>query len=125
MKLTTRVLAPLAIAASLALSVAACSPAASGQQITISSETVIIDVRTAGEFAAGHLEGAINLDVQSSTFDSLAAQLPADGEYVVYCRSGNRSATAIARLEALGFSTLTNAGGIDAAAASTGLEVVR
>lgn len=121
----TRTIAVLALAASVTLGVAACTPAPITEAVSISADTVIIDVRTPEEFAGGHLEGAINLDVQSASFDALASQLPTDGEYVVYCRSGNRSATAIARLEALGFTTLTNAGGIDAAAASTGLEVVR
>ncbi len=124
MKLT-RTIAALALAASVALGIAACTPADPAQQITVSSETVVIDVRTPEEFAGGHLNGAINLDVQSASFDALASQLPPDGGYIVYCRSGNRAATAIARLEALGFTALTNAGGIDAAATSTGLEVVR
>jgi rhodanese-related sulfurtransferase len=120
-----RAITALAMAASLALGVAACSTADAAQQVTISSETVVIDVRTPEEFAGGHLEGALNLDVQSASFDALASRLPADGVYVVYCRSGSRAAAAVARLEALGFTALTNAGGIDAAAASTGLAVVR
>ncbi|MFM1797126.1 MAG: hypothetical protein RL733_907 [Actinomycetota bacterium] len=34
---------------------------------------VIFDVRTPEEFAAGHLQGAVNLDVSASTFDSQIA----------------------------------------------------
>ncbi len=118
-----RLIATLAVATSVTLGIAACAPTA--EPISISSETIVLDVRTPDEFASGHLEGAINLDVQSADFDSLAAQLPLDAEYVVYCRSGNRSAAAIQRLEAMGFTTLTDAGGIEAAAASTGLAIVR
>lgn len=125
MRVIPRVLAPLALAVGLAVSVTACTAAPAAQQIVISAETVVIDVRTPAEFAAGHLDGAINLDVQSPSFDALAAQLPHDGDYVVYCRSGNRSAAAIDRLEALGFTSLTDAGGLDAAAASTNLALVR
>lgn len=125
MKLT-RTITALALAASVALGVAACTTAApASEAVSISADTVVIDVRTADEYNSGHLDGAINLDVQSASFDALAAQLPTDGDYVVYCRSGNRSAAAIERLQALGFTSLTNAGGLDAAATATGLDIVR
>ncbi|WP_448811867.1 rhodanese-like domain-containing protein [Agromyces bauzanensis] len=123
MKLLSRLLAPLAVAAAVVFGVAACAPTA--QPIEVASDTVVIDVRTAEEYAAGHLDGAINLDVQSPEFDTLVGDLPSDGEYVVYCRSGNRSAAAIDRMEALGFTSLVNAGGIDAAAGATGLAIVK
>lgn len=121
----TRTITVLALAASVTLGVAACTAAPESEAVSISADTVVIDVRTADEFGAGHLEGAINIDVQSASFDAMASQLPADADYVVYCRSGNRSAAAIERLQALGFTSLTNAGGLDAAAAATGLDVVR
>lgn len=122
MKLS-RLIATIAVAASLSLGLAACAPAS--EPITISTNTIVIDVRTPAEYADGHLDGAINLDVQAPTFDALAAQLPVDSDYVVYCRTGNRSATAIQRLEGLGYTGLINAGGLDEAAASTGLDIVR
>jgi len=118
-----RLLASLAVAVSVMVGVAACAPAV--QPVQLAAGTVVIDVRTADEFAAGHLDGAINIDVEAPTFDELASQLPADGVYVLYCRSGNRAASAMQRLEGLGFTTMTNAGGIDAASASTGLPIVR
>lgn len=123
MKLLSRLLAPLAVAAAVVFGVAACAPTA--EPIAVASDTVVLDVRTPEEYAAGHLDGAINLDVQSPQFDGLVGQLPTDGEYVVYCRSGNRSAAAIDRMEALGFTSLVNAGGIDAAAGATGLAIVK
>jgi len=100
----------------------ACAPA--GASIEVSSDTVIIDVRTPEEYASGHLDGAVNIDVQSSEFDDLVSALPADGAFVVYCRSGNRSAQAIARMAGLGFTEITDAGGLDAAARATGLPIV-
>lgn len=118
-----RLIATIALAVSVPIGLAACSPVS--EPLAVSSETVIIDVRTAEEYAAGHLDGAMNIDVQSDSFDGLVAQLPLDGEYIVYCRSGNRAGAAIQRMEALGFTDLTNAGGLDAAAASTGLPIVR
>jgi rhodanese-related sulfurtransferase len=50
--------------------------------------------------------------------------LPIDGDYILYCHSGKRAATALSRLAALGFTELTNAGGIEAAATSAGLAIV-
>ncbi|CAN5307165.1 rhodanese-like domain-containing protein [soil metagenome] len=118
-----RTIAALIITASVSLGIAGCAP--SPTPSTVSANTVFVDVRTPAEYASGHLEGAISLDVEASTFDSLAAQLPADGTYLVYCRSGNRAAAAITRLQQLGFTNLTNGGGLDSAAASTGLKVVQ
>ncbi|WP_136708951.1 rhodanese-like domain-containing protein [Agromyces sp. H66] len=123
MKLLTRLLAPLAVAAAVVFGVAACAQTA--DPIEVASDTVVIDVRTPAEYAGGHLEGAINIDVQSPEFDSLVSELPTDGEYVVYCRSGNRSAAAIDRMEALGFTSLVNAGGVDAASNATGLAITK
>ncbi len=65
------------------------------------------------------------MDVESPMFASMASRLPADGSYVLYCHSGSRAAAAISRLTTLGFTHLTNAGGLDAAAAATGLGVVQ
>jgi rhodanese-related sulfurtransferase len=66
----------------------------------------ILDVRTPAEFAAGHLEGAVNIDVQSPSFDAAVSQLPKDEEWFVYCRSGNRSGVATDRMADLGFTRM-------------------
>ena len=78
----------------------------------------LIDVRTAEEFAAGAIDGAENIDVQSPDFDALVADLPRDEPYLVYCRSGNRSAQAIERMGALGFTDLVNGGAYEDLAAA-------
>lgn len=67
---------------------------------------VVIDVRTPEEFAAAHIEGAQLLDIRSPEFADGVAQLDADQEYVVYCRSGNRSATAREQMQAAGLDVL-------------------
>lgn len=75
---------------------------------------VLIDVRTPEEFAQGHIEGAVNIDVESGAFAAAIADLPTDGRYVVYCRSGNRSAVAVDQMEAAGFTDVYDMGGIQA-----------
>jgi phage shock protein E len=70
--------------------------------------TVILDVRTAGEFAAGHIAGAINIDVESANFDSKIANLDKDVEYSIYCHSGRRSMIAVNKMAEAGFEKLTN-----------------
>ncbi|MGW9629864.1 rhodanese-like domain-containing protein [Agromyces sp. NPDC055520] len=123
MKPLSRILAPLAVAFTVVFGAAACAPTA--EAIDVSSDTVTIDVRTPAEYADGHLDGAVNIDVQSPEFGTLLSALPTDGEYVVYCRSGNRSAAAIERMETLGFTSLVNAGGVEAASSATGIPVVK
>ncbi len=97
--------------------------AASGQAQAAGAP--IIDVRTPSEYAAGHLKGAVNIDVDSPTFDARVSQLPKGPTYVVYCRSGNRSARAAQRMSELGFASVTDAGSMSEAAADTGLPVVQ
>lgn len=111
----------LAIAATLALS--ACAPGA--DPISVGKDTIILDVRTPDEYNSGHLEGAVNLDVKAPNFLILLGQLPTDGDYIVYCHSGNRSAQATQVMTTKGFTNVTDAGGIDHAAAATGLPIVK
>ena len=68
----------------------------------------MLDVRTPGEFATGHIENAINIDVEGMTFDSEIAKLDKNVEYAVYCRSGRRSVVATEKMAEAGFTKLTN-----------------
>ena len=120
-----RSLRTLALAAVMtaALLTGACS-STTVPEIDTAGATVI-DVRTPSEYAAGHLEGAVNIDVQNENgFLAGVRQLDRDGTFVVYCRSGNRSAAAANRMRDLGFTDVVDAGGFDEAAAATGLRVV-
>ena len=69
---------------------------------------VIVDVRTPEEFASGHLQGALNIDVSSSNFDSQIAALDKNATYAIYCRSGNRSTIASGKMSDAGFANLFN-----------------
>lgn len=97
------------------------TPAAS---VNVAGAT-IIDVRTPEEYADGHLEGAQNINLQSSTFTAEIGALPKDASYVVYCRSGNRSADAVAQMKAAGFTNVVDAGGVQEASDATGVPVVQ
>lgn len=77
--------------------------------------TVVLDVRTPQEFAAGHLPGATNFDVESADFPQKIASLDKAATYAVYCRSGNRSKVAMSSMQQAGFTQLFDlAGGINA-----------
>jgi len=77
--------------------------AAEFSALTQQSGVTIVDVRTPAEFASGHLQGALNVDIEAADFDARVAALPKDGSYALYCRSGNRSGQALAKMNATGF----------------------
>lgn len=68
--------------------------------------TQVIDVRTPAEFAAGHLAGAVNLDVEAPGFAAEVESLDKSGTYAVYCRSGNRSQVATRQMAEAGIGTI-------------------
>ena len=77
--------------------------------------TVLLDVRTPAEFAAGHIAGAVNVDVQSAAFAQKIETLDHVKNYAVYCHSGNRSKAAKTAMQQSGFSHVFDlAGGIEA-----------
>lgn len=71
--------------------------------------TAIVDVRTVQEFDEGHLDGAVNMPLQSlgESIESLRQYK----DIIVICRSGGRSAKAKAELEEKGFTNVYNGGG--------------
>ncbi len=71
----------------------------------------VIDVRSRGEFQAGHVAGARNLDVGAPDFARVVERLNRRHTYVVYCQSGNRSARAASQMKAAGY-TVVDGGGI-------------
>ena len=115
-------LAAMVAATALLFAVTRCSTT---QKIDMTAVTSVIDVRTPEEFAAGHLTGALNIDVQGADFEGAVSSLDKAGTYIVYCRSGNRSGIAIETMKGLGFSNLENAGGLEEAAATTGLAIIQ
>lgn len=66
----------------------------------------LIDVRTPGEFAGGHLENAINYDWNGDNFESQIKELDKQKPVFVYCLSGGRSASAASSMRSAGFKTV-------------------
>lgn len=71
----------------------------------IADTTVVrLDVRTAEEYAEGHIAGAVNIDVKNAGFDSqVLSVLAKDKTVAVYCRSGRRSKAAARKLVEMGY----------------------
>lgn len=100
--------------------VAGCGASASVEQIApdayveqyvdANAEHLLIDVRTPSEFASGYIDGAINIPVDQIA--NRLSEIPSDIPIVVYCQSGNRSATAARTLVENGYEQVYDMGGV-------------
>lgn len=75
-------------------------------------EVQLVDVRTAEEFAEGHIPGAVNMDVNGVAFDAQIATLDTERPVALYCRSGRRSKVAAEKVAKAGFEVVELDGGI-------------
>lgn len=74
---------------------------------------ILLDVRTQEEYDGGHIPGAVCLPVETFGDGDLTTLLPdKNAEIFVYCRSGRRSAQAAKLLTDLGYTAVTDFGGI-------------
>ena len=80
-------------------------------QVVTEPGVVTLDVRTPQEFAEGHIAGAINIDAEAADFEAQLGTLDKGTHYAIYCRSGNRSGVASAKMADLGFTKVTNLDG--------------
>ena len=75
----------------------------------VANGAALLDVRSRGEFAGGHLDGAVNIPV-----DQIANRSgeigPKERPVVLYCASGMRSASAASTLRSLGFTSVSDVG---------------
>jgi phage shock protein E len=85
---------------------------------------VVLDVRTPEEFAAAHIDGAVNLDLNGATFEADIATLDPDAPYFVYCHSGHRSAQAVTVMQRHQFGSIYELQGGIAAWVAAGLQIV-
>jgi len=83
---------------------------------------LLLDVRTAAEYASGHLEDSVNIELND--LPSQLAAIPTDQPVIIYCRSGNRSSHAATSLRQAGYTQVYDLGGIIEWQAA-GLPVIR
>lgn len=91
----------------------------------IANGYTVIDVRTPEEFADGSIAAdALNIDYYDEDFMTQMSTLPRDGEYAIYCRSGNRSGQALEAMQVMGFENVVELDGGIMTWASAGNDVV-
>lgn len=73
---------------------------------------ILLDVRRADEFAAGHIPGAVNLPNEQIGKAEIPSLPDKNQTIYIYCRSGNRSKQSADKLLALGYTSLVEFGGI-------------
>ena len=120
MKKILRAVAALALAVTATLGLAGCAT----EKVDMGTVAAVIDVRTPAEFTSGHLEGALNFDIQGMTFMEEIATLDPDATYLVYCRSGSRAAAAVDTMKSIGIDNVTNLGSVNDALSATDLALV-
>ena len=89
------------------------------------SDFVILDIRTPEEFRDGHIEGAVNVDFRSPNFGVEIDRFDKDKTYFVYCRTGNRTYSAVTLMGPLGFRSMVRLEGDINGWKSAGLPVVK
>lgn len=78
--------------------------AATAEEMIVSDpDLIVLDIRTPDEVATGAIPDAKVVDFYSASFQSDIDGLDRDATYLVYCRSGNRSAQATQLMKNLGF----------------------
>ena len=73
------------------------------KKLVDAKSVLLIDVRTAEEFAEGHIAGAVNIDVNKADFVPNIKKLTNRKLLALYCRSGHRSKLAASKIVGLGF----------------------
>jgi rhodanese-related sulfurtransferase len=114
------------------LLLAGCSSSSSAINLSVTefsskvaeAGVITLDVRTPGEYAEGHLEGAQLIDFQSGNFENEISSLDKNATYAVYCRSGNRSGQAVKVMHDAGFHNVYNLDGGVIDWANAGLPLV-
>ncbi|MFZ4735754.1 MAG: rhodanese-like domain-containing protein [Bradymonadia bacterium] len=77
----------------------------------VAEGALLLDVRSIGEFQAGHLDGAVHVPLHE--LEQRSRELgPPERPIVVYCQSGVRSAQALRTLTRHGFQRVYNLGGL-------------
>ncbi len=76
-------------------------------------KAIMVDVREEEEYITGHAENAVLFPVDDINAETAAMLLPdKDRAMILYCRSGRRSAEAVEKLKALGYTELYDVGSL-------------
>jgi rhodanese-related sulfurtransferase len=101
----------------------AVSPAEAASMIKDTKDLQLIDVRTEGEYASGHLAGAKLIPVQE--IDKRLAEISKNKPVLLYCRTGHRSGNALKILQNNGFGRAKHMEGGITAWQAAGLPVTK
>ena len=86
---------------------------APGKPAAVPSAIVLIDVRSADEYASGHLRGAVNIPHDRITEEIGSVAADKSTPVILYCRSGRRAETTLNALKAAGYENVSNYGGLE------------
>jgi len=78
------------------------------EKLRADKKNIVLDVRTQKEFQAGHIPGAVHIDVNAPDFSEKIAGLEKNKTYLVHCAAGVRSAKACDKMSHLAFPKLYN-----------------
>ena len=87
------------------------------------SDVIIIDVRTPGEFNAGHIESSKNIEWQE--IEIIKESINKNQKIYLYCRSGNRSQKATDILIKIGYENVENLGSLNEAENFLQLKIIK
>lgn len=79
---------------------------------TFDKDDIVIDVRSTSEYQKEHIKNALSIPLEKIESEISTIVKDKDAKIYVYCRSGNRSAIALNKLEKLGYTNVENLGGI-------------
>ena len=88
------------------------------------SSVILLDVRSPEEYASGYLQGALNIPHDRIEAEIAAVVPDKSAQVILYCRSGRRANTALETMRAMGYTNVSNYGGLEDAQERLGLPVV-
>ena len=112
-KLMTAVVFAAAMTAPLAASAASMPETEKAMAQQANTKAIWIDVRSAEEFNAGHLQDAINIPHDQILERIQSVSPDKDAPVNLYCRSGRRAESALNELKKAGYTNVTNHGGYE------------
>jgi len=73
---------------------------------------ILVDVRTPEQYQAGHIKGAISLPLEEVESKASSVLKDKNAKYFIYCRTGRKSEEVSEYLDAIGYTNVTDMGGI-------------